>query len=281
MRLFWSPSDQDNNQVHGGGHEQQYAQARAAAGAAVLRAAGHTVKISEEGIGDDAYGWATSARESNAWGAEIHIEDHTNATAKPVDTVSGVIVFYHSTDPEGRRLAQCIAARLDPLLPGGSAVVPGDQYGAINMTNARTVLIEGGFHNNPLDAQIIRTKPVEMGQAIAYGVLDYLGQSINNIGDAIMATIDEMKQAIREVLAEPHTKGHIGNGVWSAAFGRGANRVTAGVLLQRAANVWLAWFGRGERRRTAAQLLAGTSSGVDRIEAIVTPADVEEPEVTS
>lgn len=55
-KVFLSPSSQTANLVHGGGHEQQYARARCARAAEVLREHGVTVKVSS--IMDDSAGGA-------------------------------------------------------------------------------------------------------------------------------------------------------------------------------------------------------------------------------
>ena len=66
MKVFLSPSDQDNNPVHGGGNEQQYAQIRVQAMARVLRAHGVEVIVSQRGTGDDSRGFIASVAEADA-----------------------------------------------------------------------------------------------------------------------------------------------------------------------------------------------------------------------
>lgn len=173
-KVFLSPSDQDNNAVDGGGNEQQYAQARCARAAEVLRAHGVEVKVSEAGIGDDSNGYVASVKEGEAWGPDIYVADHTNATGT-ANKASGVQAYCWLADPNSKRLGECINARMDPIVPGGASIQDGSGLYEVSGPSATAVLMESGYHDNPVDAAVIRTKTTEMGEALAYGILDYFG----------------------------------------------------------------------------------------------------------
>ena len=174
-KVFLSPSDQDNNPVDGGGNEQQYAQLRCARAAEVLRAHGVTVKVSEAGIGDDSNGYVASVKEGEAWGPDIYVADHTNATGNAAVKRSGVQAYCWLGDPNSKRLGECINARMDPIVPGGASIQDGSGLYEVSGPSAPAVLMESGYHDNPVDAAVIRTKTTEMGEALAYGILDYFG----------------------------------------------------------------------------------------------------------
>lgn len=174
-KVFLSPSDQDNNPVDGGGNEQQYAQLRCARAAEVLRAHGVTVKVSEAGIGDDSNGYVASVKEGEAWGPDIYVADHTNATGNAAVKRSGVQAYCWLGDPNSRRLGECINARMDPIVPGGASIQDGSGLYEVSGPSAPAVLMESGYHDNPVDAAVIRTKTTEMGEALALGILDYFG----------------------------------------------------------------------------------------------------------
>ena len=174
-KVFLSPSDQDNNPVHGGGHEQQYAQLRCARAAEVLRAHGVEVKVSEAGIGDDGNGYVASVKEGEAWGPDVYVADHTNATGNAAVKRSGVQAYCWLGDANSRRLGECINARMDPIVPGGASIQDGSGLYEVSGPSATAVLMESGYHDNPIDAAVIRTKTTEMGEALAYGILDYFG----------------------------------------------------------------------------------------------------------
>ena len=173
-KVFLSPSDQDNNPVDGGGNEQQYAQIRCRAAAEVLRAHGVTVKVSEAGIGDDSNGYVASVKEGEAWGPDIYVADHTNATGT-ANKASGVQAYCWLGDPNSKRLGECINARMDPIVPGGASIQDGSGLYEVSGPSATAVLMESGYHDNPVDAAAIRTKTTEMGEALALGILDYFG----------------------------------------------------------------------------------------------------------
>lgn len=173
-KVFLSPSDQDNNAVDGGGNEQQYAQLRCARAAEVLRAHGVEVKVSEAGIGDDGNGYVASVKEGEAWGPDVYVADHTNATGT-ANRASGVQAYCWLGDPNSRRLGECINARMDPIVPGGASIQDGSGLYEVSGPSAPAVLMESGYHDNPIDAAVIRTKTTEMGEALAYGILDYFG----------------------------------------------------------------------------------------------------------
>lgn len=173
-KVFLSPSDQDNNPVDGGGNEQQYAQLRCARAAEVLRTHGVTVKVSEAGIGDDSNGYVASVKEGEAWGPDIYVADHTNATGT-ANKASGVQAYCWLGDPNSKRLGECINARMDPIVPGGASIQDGSNLHEVSGPSATAVLMESGYHDNPVDAAMIRTKTTEMGEALALGILDYFG----------------------------------------------------------------------------------------------------------
>ena len=176
VRIFLSPSDQDNNKGDLDKHEQYYAQQRCLATSLVLNAAGVTNRISEAGIGDDSWGWAASRDEANAWGATHVIADHTNATGVPGVKRRGVDMYVYPGDPESRRLAQCIINRVRPIFGDvPTSIRDGSHLGEVNGTNGHAVLMELGYHDNPIDARIIETRSVELGTAVGHAVLDYLG----------------------------------------------------------------------------------------------------------
>ena len=179
-KVFLSPSDQNGNAVTGGGNEQQYAQLRCARAAEVLRAHGITVLVSERGKNNGNTGFLESLNEGNAWGPDIYVADHTNAAN---GRASGVQAYCYP-EPNSQRLGACINARMDPIVPGGASIQNGEHLGEVNGSYATAVLMESGYHDNPTDAAVIRSKTTEMGEAIAYGILDYLGVTAHPVDSA-------------------------------------------------------------------------------------------------
>ena len=174
VRVFLSPSSQIHNAVHGGGHEQQYARARCARAAEVLRAHGVTVRVSPV-VDDDRNGYARSVSASHAWGATLYVADHTNATGNPGVVASGVHNYCWLPDPASVALGKALGRRMDRIIGGTHQIRDGSHLYEVNGPKCTAVLTENGFHDNPRDAAIIRARTREMGEALAYGILDHLG----------------------------------------------------------------------------------------------------------
>lgn len=199
-KVFLSPSDQDNNPVAGGGVEQDYAVTRCLAAAQVLIGAGVQVRVSQAGTGDDNAGFLASIAEGNAWGPDVYVADHTNATGVPGAVRSGIQVFAYMPDPASVALAHAVGKRLQPFIPGTPyRVMDGGHLGEVSSTTAPAILIEAGYHDNPADAEIIRTRTVEMGRATGAGILDYLGINHN---------IQEDDMQLTDIITRPD--GHTG-----------------------------------------------------------------------
>lgn len=197
-KVFLSPSDQDNNAVDGGGVEQQYAQLRCARAAEVLRAHGVEAKVSEAGIGDDGNGYVASVKEGEAWGPDVYVADHTNATGT-ANRASGVQAYCWLADPNSKRLGECINARMDPIVPGGASIQDGSNLYEVSGPSMTAVLMESGYHDNPIDAAVIRTKTTEMGEALACGILDYFGiQTTTTPSEDDMPSAEEIARAVWE-----------------------------------------------------------------------------------
>lgn len=178
-KVFLSPSDQDNNPVHGGGNEQQYAQVRCRVAADVLRNSGIDVKVSEAGIGDDSGGYAASVREGEAWGPDLYIADHSNAVGGAVKR-RGIHMYTWPGDLDGRRLAQLIIDEVRPIFGGPdypTAILNGSHLYEVNGPSATVVFMELGFHDHPEDAAIIRTRSVEIGAAVGRAIAKYYGKA--------------------------------------------------------------------------------------------------------
>lgn len=204
VKVFLSPSSQTWNLVHGGGHEQQYARARCERAAEVLRAHGVTVKVSSI-MNDSASGYFRSVAEGNAWGPDLYVADHTNATGLANSKARGVHNYCWLPDPASVNLGRAIGARMDRIIGGTHQIRDGSHLYEVNGPRATAVLLENGFHDNAQDAEIIRSKPREMGEAIAYGILDYLGIPIRQQSAPTMRRLIMPDQTIRDYQGKPVT----------------------------------------------------------------------------
>ena len=112
-------------------------------------------------------------RESNAFGADLHIPIHTNAYN---GKVAGLRIFVYKTGGEAEKIAKAVSAELAPITPGtsdGISAHPG--LYECKATNALCVYIEAGFHDNPTEAQWIIDHTVDIAEAICRGLCKYYG----------------------------------------------------------------------------------------------------------
>lgn len=112
-------------------------------------------------------------RESNTFGADLHIPIHTNAYN---GKVAGLRIFVYKTGGEAERIAKAISAELAPITPGTSDGISAQpRLYECKATNALCVYIEAGFHDNPTEAQWIIDHTVDIAEAICRGLCKHYG----------------------------------------------------------------------------------------------------------
>lgn len=94
---------------------------------------------------------------------------------------------------------------MDRIIGGTHQIRDGSHLYEVNGPHATAVLLENGFHDNAQDAEIIRSKPREMGEAIAYGILDYLGIPIRQQSAPATRRLIMPDQTIRDYQGKPVT----------------------------------------------------------------------------
>ena len=106
-------------------------------------------------------------------GAEILVSLHVNAASSA--QLGGAIVFHHQGSEEGRRLAQAIFERLEPVVPGNqSGVLPHNFY-ILRRASMPAVLVELGFLTHARDREKLMSDEgrARMAEAIAAGIEAY------------------------------------------------------------------------------------------------------------
>ncbi len=175
-RIYISPSSQgDNAYAYGNTNEKEQCEKIAKACVAFLQEQGFNVKVR---YNSDMY---VRVSESNAFGADLHVAIHTNATASH-NVTGGTSVLLYDLTGERKKAGQAIFDRLSPITPGKSAerimAYPG--FYEIKNTNAPTVYCECEFHDTKDGAKFIVNNTVRIGEAIAKGICDYYGVKIND-----------------------------------------------------------------------------------------------------
>lgn len=166
-KIYLSPSSQpENTYAVGNTNEQVQCRRIAAAARDALIRCGFEVKAGMEGT------MYTRARESNSWGADLHVPIHTNAWK---GLLQGTRMFCHSVSGEGGKACKAILNVLAPLVPGDSDGVQSADFYEITATNAPCAYVEAAFHDHLEQAQWIIDHVVDIGEAICKGICDYYG----------------------------------------------------------------------------------------------------------
>ena len=117
--------------------------------------------------------------DANAKGADVYVA----LRSIPCEYgTRGARVYYYREGTNGQRLAENIYTSLAAVTPvvdrgteDGSKAYGGLGYYELRRTRPPAVIVEIGCHSAPQDADFIITHTVEIGIAIARGILDYFG----------------------------------------------------------------------------------------------------------
>jgi len=112
------------------------------------------------------------ARDSNEFGAEVHVAIHSNAGGG-----EGTEVYAYCTESNSERLALALYAKIAPLSPGVDRGVKYDKQliDVGDCVKATSALIELGFHDNAMDATWLADGIQEIAAALYHGICDYFG----------------------------------------------------------------------------------------------------------
>ncbi len=170
-KIYISPSNQNGNvYATGKTNEKEQCHRIAKHCVAFLKKNGFDVKCT---YNDDMY---ERVSESNAFGADLHVAIHTNATAKH-NVTGGSQVLLYSLTGERAKAGQAVLKRLAPLTPGKSAerLVEKPDFYEIRAAEAITLYCECEFHDTTEGSDFIIKNVKKIGEAIAMGVCDYYG----------------------------------------------------------------------------------------------------------
>ena len=173
-RIYISPSNQVyNTYATGNTNEKEQCHKIAKACVNYLENKGFSVKCT---YNDDMY---ERVRESNSFGADLHVAIHTNATAKH-NVTGGTQILLYNLSGERKKVGQAVFDRLAPLTPGKSAerLIEKPDFYEINSAKGITVYVEAEFHDTKEGSDFIRKNTKAIGEAIAKGICDYYGVSV-------------------------------------------------------------------------------------------------------
>ena len=179
LKIYLSPSDQlSNPYAYGGTNEARQCRKIAAACKTALERNGFEVKTS---FADGSNAMYERVRESNAWGADVHVCIHTNAGGG-----RGCVVFVASKSSERMKYAQPVFDAIDAITPYRSVYgIREKQFYEIRNTTGTCIYCECEFHDSPDTARWIVEHTDDIGEAICRGICraagrNYIGKGSEN-----------------------------------------------------------------------------------------------------
>ena len=167
-KIYLSPSSQSTNTYAvGNTTEQEECRKIARATAKALTRCGFDTKCADYGT------MYTRIKESNDWGADLHVPIHTNAFNKQV---AGTRMMSYDKTGEGYKACKAIFDALAPLTPGTSENISAHpELYEIKNSKAPCAYIEVDFHDVPNMAQWLIDYTEEIAEAICKGICNYYG----------------------------------------------------------------------------------------------------------
>ena len=196
-KIYVSPSNQaGNTYATGNTNEKEQCHKIAKSCVDVLVENGFQVMCT---YNDDMY---KRVEESNAFGADLHIAIHTNATAKH-NVTGGSQVLLYDISGERAKAGNAVLSRLAPITPGKSAerLVEKPDFYEIRATKGIALYCECEFHDTQLGSDFIINNTDKIGEAIAYGICDYYGivpKNKNSVPDGTLYKVQVGAFSVRE-----------------------------------------------------------------------------------
>ena len=167
-KIFLSPSNQGGN-LYAYGNTNEAAQCLKMAQAAeiALKRCGFEVKLMQNETAQE------RCRQSNAWGADLHLPIHTNAFN---GQVCGTRTMVYELKGQSYEAAKVIHQELAALTPGTSENISAyPQLIELNQTKAPAVYLEVDFHDVADIAKWLIENTEAIGETICKGVCKYFG----------------------------------------------------------------------------------------------------------
>ena len=167
-KIFLSPSNQSGNTyAYGNTNEAAECGKIAKAAEEALKRCGFEVKVMQ---------WESAqerCKQSDAWGADLHLPIHTNAFN---GKVTGTRTMVYAKKGESYEAAKAIHNELAAATPGTSENISTyPELIELNKPKAPAVYLEVDFHDVPSIAKWLIENPVACGEAICKGVCKHFG----------------------------------------------------------------------------------------------------------
>jgi len=171
--LYLSPSTQQFNPYATSGNEEYWMNLLADEMEPYLRANG--INFTRN---DPATSAAAAIRESNAGNYDFHLALHSNAAAGASSgNIRGIDAYYYPTSQDGLRMANIIVDNLRQIypLPERVRAVSTTAIGEVRRTQAPSVLLELGYHDNVQDATWVEENLTATARQLVLSLTEYFG----------------------------------------------------------------------------------------------------------
>lgn len=171
--IYLSPSTQENNLYVTGGSEEEWMNRLADAMVPYLNASG--IQYTRNTPDMTA---ASSIRASNAGNYDLHLALHSNASSpENYGRARGILVFYYPGSTRGRRASEITADNLKVIypLPDRVRAEGTTAIGEVRLTQAPSVFLELGYHDNADDAAWITGNLDAIARNIVLSLTEYFG----------------------------------------------------------------------------------------------------------
>lgn len=168
-KIYVSPSDQVGN-LYAYGDTNEAAVCREIAGklCTALERCGFESKTDYADGSDAMY---NRCKQSDDWGADLHLCIHTNAFNAQV---TGTRIFSYNYTGESYKACKCVFDALAPVTPGTSENITANaSLYEIRVPEAVSVYVEVDFHDVPKMAKWLIENTTQVAEAICKGVCDY------------------------------------------------------------------------------------------------------------
>ena len=172
-KVFLSPSDHgvgQNKCLHADCYEDKHTRPIAEVCAKHLKNSGINVMI-----GKPNQSLYERCRDSNVFGADLHVPIHTNAWSDP--EMRYLMFMFYADNEKYRKVFNAVAPELEAVYPGHgkSRFAVRKDLAEITSPYAVSVYCELGFHTNRTDCDEFIHNPEVVGKALAKGICNYLG----------------------------------------------------------------------------------------------------------
>ena len=172
--IYLSPSTQEYNQYYdGSGSEEYYMNLIADAMEPYLNASGITFSRNDP---DKTLSQAIA--ESNSGNYDLHLALHSNASPESMSgALKGADFYFYTVSEKGKKAATVLSDNYKSIFPTPSLVraIPTMILAEVRRTIAPAVLAELGYHDNPTDAEWIKSNIDAIAKNLVQGLCEYFG----------------------------------------------------------------------------------------------------------